>query len=579
MSTAQNAGIADIPLEILCHIFSKTVTVNIDATYIAVSHVCRFWRDVTLKNPPSGAYIPLWNPDWVQAMLERHEQAPVMSVSVQRIPKAGGPVTQSLELLFPASDDTLANASRLRRLELECHPSEIQLRRIVDALVSSQAPHLESFSLEAPDGEVPNPRRKPRQYFLPLPAGFAPRLHTLRLRSYAMSWDSPIFQTARITHLSLHDLHHDHRPSVEELRTLLQAIPHVQTLSFRKALSRVHDDLVDFDIQTSVYLSHLRSLDVSALSSSCMQLFNLVRFPSNIDLTVNIRSDPSTLPLALSSFAPRIDPLTEDVLFSVEDCTEDSSFSSIRLQSPPDDCAADAGARRIDVHVTSMGRAPVDVFLECIALGQASATHLRLREDTDDSAANDRITRTFMDVNTTTSLSTDAPLPLIARFRELSDTTSGPSTVLLAKCWPRMMHLHVQPSSCWRADKAEPLVDHWDAFVDVIATWAQARSSQRLQMPHLHITGFQDLISASDKGKLERVVEVVHWDNEPDESFEDVSDSDLAEEDFVDSDPSTGEEGSDAGFADDDEFITDEYDSDDSAVDSVHESSSESEEA
>ncbi|KII87201.1 hypothetical protein PLICRDRAFT_247481 [Plicaturopsis crispa FD-325 SS-3] len=557
---AETAAVAKLPSEILCNIFFEAVTDNINTTYISASHVCCFWRDVALKNPPSGAHLPLWNPDWVRAMLERSQPAPVTSISVQNliISKAVA-LNRSLDLIFPHSDTARANASRIRKFEWARRPTRTE-KRITDALISSTAPLLELLFLEAP--EAPSPRGNARHYLLPIfPSDFAPRLHTLRLRSYAISWDSSVFQAARITHLSIHDLHHDHRPTLEQLRILFLAIPHVETLSLRKAISYVNDNIsIPFDIRTAVHLSHLRSLDVSAGSSPCTQLFNLIHFPSDINLSVNIGLDPNMLPSVLSSFAPRIDPLTADVLLSVENFSDNSGFSSMRLQSPSDGCAAETSARCLKVHVTSMGEAPVDVLLEHIPITQAPTAHLRLREILDHRAENNALTRTFMNVNTATSFSTNAFLPLLARLRELLEANSGLSSELISH-WPRMTHLHMQNSGSGNNSFSR----HWDNFVDVLGSWVQTRRSQGLPIPALHLIEYrtENLLSESDKGKLERLgVGVVHWDDAPDEELYSQSDSDLED---VESASSDGEDHySDFGFQDDGrlEDFADEHDID-----------------
>ncbi|KDQ61419.1 hypothetical protein JAAARDRAFT_190193 [Jaapia argillacea MUCL 33604] len=133
--------ISRLPSEVLANIFvqyAKQRDLSLEYAFgrpavwwIAITYVCRYWREVAVATPSLWCSLPFHRPKWVPEMITRSKMAP-LEVNV----------TSQFSRLMPQIRMALEHMSRIRDLVLELKPSDLRTLPL-----SSPAPLLSSLRI------------------------------------------------------------------------------------------------------------------------------------------------------------------------------------------------------------------------------------------------------------------------------------------------------------------------------------------------------------------------------------------------------------------------------------------------
>ena len=248
---------------------------RLDFSWIAVTHVCRRWRQVAISDPN------LWNTvvfdlgvEWAEEMLAR-SKATLISYS-QEFGFEPWVTTRT------SHDDEVTpsrHLSHIRRLALSGTPEYFV--PAVRALITP-APHIESLELLL-DADSDSCITLPSDLF----AHNAPKLRHVTLACCALTWDSPLFRglkhleiqippiapstpTARSDLLSI--------PTLEQMLSILEAVPSLQVLTLSEYLP--------YPESTSrvVPLRYMSKLSLDGSLSQVVAFLERVSLPSSASL-------------------------------------------------------------------------------------------------------------------------------------------------------------------------------------------------------------------------------------------------------------------------------------------------------
>lgn len=180
------APIACLPNEILTNIFKFIEederldgydNEDIPAC-LAVTHVCRHWRNVALECPTLWRFIRSSSPFWLDIMLERSKETPLIVTYASPMP------------LEDCLEKVLLHLPRIKYLEFRAWSCDVS--HIMDLLASQPAPMLETFKFWARAGD--------RGALLPMGPisapifeGRAPLLRHVKVDYCDRSWSSSVF--------------------------------------------------------------------------------------------------------------------------------------------------------------------------------------------------------------------------------------------------------------------------------------------------------------------------------------------------------------------------------------------------
>ncbi|KAI0056577.1 hypothetical protein BV25DRAFT_1565659 [Artomyces pyxidatus] len=288
IATAQHAFIAlcflrnshtpvsRLPSEILTHIFSFFRVSHLDPpdspcfppSWIAVTHVCRRWRDVALSSPGLWTNIVMNNKRWMKATLARSRNAPI-SLHLE-LTYMG--VRTDPEVVWVA----LSHARRVKEISFKGSYLDPYLR----PLFKLAAPLLESLHLC--DKSSSFDLRK--GIFL---LGQAPKLQSLKLEGCIVNWNSPLLFCPTLTLLSISffDRAPQHRLSAVGLRDILMALPNLQYLTLHNMIPTPMSTLEDPDAK--IHLQQLKTLSLSTdVATDIMGVISHLLVPENATLRV-----------------------------------------------------------------------------------------------------------------------------------------------------------------------------------------------------------------------------------------------------------------------------------------------------
>ncbi|KAI0040298.1 hypothetical protein FA95DRAFT_900403 [Auriscalpium vulgare] len=255
-----------LPVEVLAHVFSflrvshfkPHRSPNFPPAWVAVTHVCSRWREVALSFPALWSNIVVYNPDWLEATLARSKATPLSLMMY--LDRPGLPVHPWVE------SDAYRHIQRVKDLVLR----GTGVNDYVRPLIGKRAPLLETLELWEDTHEEIHLVRKG------LFEGETPKLRTLKLRRCRFLWTSTLFK-ANLTHLEVHKMLDEYRPTTSVLVNLLEGLPNLQTLALCHCLptvGKVSTQSIKSSVQTKATLPWLTSL---ALSSECApELFNII---------------------------------------------------------------------------------------------------------------------------------------------------------------------------------------------------------------------------------------------------------------------------------------------------------------
>ena len=250
--------------------------------WIAVTHVCRHWRQVALSDPNLWRTISFdLGAEWAEEMLARSKSA----------------------LIFYSRDLSFQpRISRRRSLDdevtLRKHLSHVR-QLVLSGSSESLAPAMRALTTPAPHLELLELRRNSPQFrelCITLPSDIfahtAPKLRHVTLHGCAASWDSPLFRD--LTYLDIRippvvpfprsapAAHSDLLaiPTLDRLLSILEAMPSLQELTLGNCLPRPD--------RTSrlVPLRHLNKLCLEGSLSETVAVLERVSLPGSASLSL-----------------------------------------------------------------------------------------------------------------------------------------------------------------------------------------------------------------------------------------------------------------------------------------------------
>src|SRR6266403_1448488 len=251
--------------------------------WIAITHVCRRWRQVALSHPGLWRTIVFdLGAEWAEEMLARSKAA---LISYSRDLSFQPRVSRRRSL-----DDKITlrkHLSHVRRLVLSGNADS--LAPAVRAL-TTPAPHLESLEL------LRNAPQFDRELFITLPSDLfshqAPKLRRVTLFGCAVPWDSPLFRD--LTHLNIRlppvapfprsaptaqtDLLSI--PTLDRLLSILEAMPSLQVLTLGNCLPRADST------RRVVPLRHMNKLSLEGSLSEVVAILERVSLPGSATLSL-----------------------------------------------------------------------------------------------------------------------------------------------------------------------------------------------------------------------------------------------------------------------------------------------------
>ncbi|KAG1842027.1 hypothetical protein DFJ58DRAFT_916319 [Suillus subalutaceus] len=227
---------------------------------VAVTHVCRHWRNVAIECPTLWRFISSSSPFWLDVMLERSKEIPL--IVKYSIPM---PLEYCLEKVLP----------HLPRIEyLEFRPWSCDVGQVMDLLSSQPAPMLKTFKFWArdpvflPTGPISGPIFR----------GQVPLLRDVEVDYCDLSWSLCTFgglRTLRVQGAPLPDLLSALRcmPALEQLT--LESIECNETMLFDEVpLARLeHIKLCATSFQTAILVFAHLALPVDVKVS--LRLFSI----------------------------------------------------------------------------------------------------------------------------------------------------------------------------------------------------------------------------------------------------------------------------------------------------------------
>ncbi|KAJ7826473.1 hypothetical protein B0H14DRAFT_2264124, partial [Mycena olivaceomarginata] len=245
--------ISALPTEVLTPILELCPTIAVDgpgfktANFIreaTLSHVCRRWREITLKSSTFWSNIVLSRPRWALEMLHRSPAAPLA---------VGADLASVLPKQIAARDLVLAQLFRIRELRLHMAAQHIPAPLLLPA------PVLETLHLHF-SGLL--------EFAIPenLFAAEVPRLRHLSLQYCSLEWDSPLWANLVSLELIHSPIHVD----------LLASMRHLRTLTLTESFSAVSGARAQ-----PVPLARLESLTLTGSSLLCCRFLRAVSVPTS----------------------------------------------------------------------------------------------------------------------------------------------------------------------------------------------------------------------------------------------------------------------------------------------------------
>ncbi|KDQ65020.1 hypothetical protein JAAARDRAFT_28683 [Jaapia argillacea MUCL 33604] len=320
--------IAGPPDEILADIFCRNAThPPLHAArrqprhflWIAVSHVCQHWRKVALECPRLWSTIIFCFPRWVQRMLQRSQQAPLI-IKAQSGICSSGIVRLVLE-----------HIERVREIRLIFPPSSLQN---ILFFVSDSANLLETMELVAEPPTV----GEAIKIIIPFEA---PSLHSFEMTGYPIREDSPIFKSGNLTHLSIKFLEDPLQQGVPmvDLLTILDSTPKLESLCLTFALPPNGSETISPSLR-EVPLRCLQKLEIECANWITFANFmNHLVIPNVTSLFLKLLSPP-TEEEDLSTLLSFITPHSAGMFGSVASAMDGGKSSFVLEFKPLDEATA-----------------------------------------------------------------------------------------------------------------------------------------------------------------------------------------------------------------------------------------------
>ncbi|KAI9466576.1 hypothetical protein BJY52DRAFT_1232894 [Lactarius psammicola] len=225
----ERALVSRLPVEILIHIFSYCPASDLyphvrhrpPPPWLAVTHVCRRWRNAALSCPFLWVEIISTNFEWAAAMLERSKDLPI-HVSVDDGGSAQIPCElRTARLLF-------SKIHRMQSLAMTC--AHAILACVPMLFEAAAAPLLQELIITNF-----HPSHPLDLVVRPLFSGKTPNLQFLSLYRCRVLWSSPLLQ-CDLVYLSISHVPPDHRPYLGQVLEVLKRLSRLECLQLDEAL-------------------------------------------------------------------------------------------------------------------------------------------------------------------------------------------------------------------------------------------------------------------------------------------------------------------------------------------------------
>ncbi|KAG2139244.1 hypothetical protein DEU56DRAFT_324319 [Suillus clintonianus] len=266
-------SISRLPAEILAIVFEfveeekrfdESANNNAPAC-LAITHVCRYWRNVALDCPSLWRFIRSSSPYLVGIMLERSRNAPLVVTYKSPVSLQG------------CLEPVLAQLPRVKVLQFPSPAPDVD--RIINLLSSQPAPLLENFDLRKPwEG---------RDWFITdtIFQGQAPRLRSVELGNFSLSWTAHIF--SRLQTLSVRGITF-FPTTLPELLSALRRMTALEQLAIDTA-SVVSEITMPLD-NGKVPLARLKSIALGTLSiQTATSLFSQLAIPVDAKIALRLK--------------------------------------------------------------------------------------------------------------------------------------------------------------------------------------------------------------------------------------------------------------------------------------------------
>jgi F-box-like len=231
--------------------------------WIAVTHVCRYWRSVALGCTTLWKRLCFFNPEVTKEMIRRAKGSNLeVNMKCPTRKKLSAVVDEALRMVIP-------ELYHISVLHLELHKNVLQ--PLFDGSVSA-APNLECLLLRSSSDDLDNKLRVPETIF----AQKMPVLHTLELKYCTLVTPSPSSSTS--------DPHLVHIPlTMSQIVSYLRRMPTLHTLMFCEVLP----EEVSADTEyPRLNLPELSNLTLIGSITSCINFLERLVFPPTTATTI-----------------------------------------------------------------------------------------------------------------------------------------------------------------------------------------------------------------------------------------------------------------------------------------------------
>ncbi|KAF8555379.1 hypothetical protein OG21DRAFT_913367 [Imleria badia] len=238
-------------------------------SWVNVSYVCRYWRNVALNCPTLWTYLFIMSPRWTEELLARSKQAP-LKLHVNSYVQGQGSWPQCVV------GKVMDHVERIQELRL-CL-SRVVLENQLYSKFSSPAPCLRNLEISAPFGSL--------EWELPsvLFDGDTPALRTLEFNYCPVAWH--LFKLNGLTSLSLFQVPSQFQQNMEELLATLRCMQDLIRLCLHGALPGAAGFLSSTVFRTfqKINLPHLSSLWIAAPLSTVIAFLSCADIPLKTEI-------------------------------------------------------------------------------------------------------------------------------------------------------------------------------------------------------------------------------------------------------------------------------------------------------
>jgi hypothetical protein len=262
--------------------------------WVNVSYVCSRWRRVALNCPTLWSHMFVASPHWTDVSLIRSKEVPL------RVGVYFSPLHRKTALEFMGRVTPHAERFRECRLDLQSDDAEI----VLPMLSSRSAPLLHTLAITLRhlpyywnemdvDAEVEFDVDETTQAVNShtLFNGDTPALRDLHLRDYLTSWCSPAL--CGLTVLRLRNLHYSVRPTIAELRAVLNRMPDLELLHLENAIRGGRHNPASLGAG-KVHLPRLARLLIVAPFSRLVRFLSCIDIPATTQVRLGCRLETRT---------------------------------------------------------------------------------------------------------------------------------------------------------------------------------------------------------------------------------------------------------------------------------------------